>query len=163
MNIKNLEPYNMGTLKIKKQDALIAHEKANRNGKKLLENLLGKKTFVKNPKDRIKTIDDILEDNNVTMEQLNRMFENTPEHLKWQYVAELLCKSLNEDWTPDWDNSNEYKYYPWFKMSSSGFRCDGFDYWDSVSVVGSRLCFKSRDLAIYAGQQFTDVYKKFMI
>ena len=91
------------------------------------------------------------------------MFTNIPEHFKYQFIAELLCKSLNEDWTPDWDNSNEYKYYPWFKMGSSGFRFGDCDGWDAVSGVGSRLCFKSRKLAEYAGEQFEDVYKQFMI
>ncbi|WP_271730210.1 hypothetical protein, partial [Aquimarina algiphila] len=72
-------------------------------------------------------------------------------------------KSLNEGWLPDWDNGEYDKYYPWFKMSSSGFRYDGYGLRVSGSAVGSRLCFKSSELARYAGEQFTDVYRKFMI
>lgn len=117
----------------------------------------------KDIKERIKTIDDVLEDNNITEAQLDKMFANAPEHLKHQLIAELLCKSLNEGWEPNWDDSNEYKYYPWFKMGSPGFRFSDCDGWGTGSGVGSRLCFKNRDLAKYAGKTFTDLYKQFMI
>lgn len=77
----------------------------------------------------------------------------------------IITKALNEGWEPDWDNSNEYKYYPWFDMRSSGggfsFVGYGSDY--VVSSVGSRLCFKSRELARYAATQFLDIYKDFML
>ncbi|WP_407277374.1 hypothetical protein R5O20_02760 [Tenacibaculum maritimum] len=148
---------------IQKEAALKAHKNANSKGKTLLENLLGKKLFLKEVTSRIKTVADVLEDNNITQEQIDKMFANTPEHFKCQFIAELLCKSLNEGWTPNWDNPNEHKYYPWFKMGSSGFRFHDCDLWIPGSTVGSRLCFKSRKLAEYAGEQFEDLYKKFMI
>lgn len=151
------------TLEIKKDDALKAHENATSKGKELLENLLGKKTFLKKPMDRIKTIEDILEDNGLTSEEVDKMFEKAPEHLKYQFIAELLCKSLNEGWVPDWENNKWDKYFPWFVMGSSGFRYYDYGRWYTDSRVGSRLCFKSRELAKYAGQQFEDLYKKFMI
>ena len=112
----------METLQIKKDDALKAHENATSKGKTLLENLLGKKIFLKEVTERIKTIEDILEDNDMTQEKLDKMFAHLPIHLKYQYIAELLCKSLNEGWIPDWDDGNYNKYFPWFKMGSSGFR-----------------------------------------
>ncbi|MFL0083016.1 hypothetical protein R5N98_02750 [Tenacibaculum maritimum] len=148
---------------IQKEAALKAHKNANSKGKTLLENLLGKKLFLKEVTDRIKTVADVLEDNNITQEQIDKMFANTPEHFKCQFIAELLCKSLNEGWTPNWDNSNELKYYPWFKTGSSGFRLHGYSYWIAGSGVGSRLCFKCRKLAEYAGEQFEYLYKQFMI
>ena len=75
--------------------------------------------------------------------------------------VEVIVKALNEGWNPNWDDSNERKYYPWFKMSSSGV---GFSYYDfdrdfTLSSVGFRLVFKSSELAIYAGKQFTEIYK----
>ncbi len=75
-----------------------------------------------------------------------------------------IVKAFNEGWTPDWDNSNETKYYPWFKMSSSGvgFSSYVFVYARSVSAVGSRLVFKTKDLAITAGQKFTELYKQML-
>ena len=83
-------------------------------------------------------------------------------HLKLVIIAE----ALNEGWTPNWDDWDERKYYPWFDMegsSGSGFSfhvcvCDCSD-----SHVGSRLCFASRELAEYAGEQFTDLYKDYFV
>ncbi|CAA0170767.1 conserved hypothetical protein [Tenacibaculum maritimum] len=148
------------TIPIQKEAALKAYKNANSKGKTLLENLLGKKLFLKEVTDRIKTVADVLEDNNITQEKIEKMFAHTPERFKYQFIAELLCKSLNEGWCPKRDNSNEYKYYPLFKMDSSGFRFGGYAYW---RTVGSRLSFKSQKLAEYAGKQFEDLYKKIMI
>ncbi len=78
----------------------------------------------------------------------------------------IIAKAINGVWVPDWTNSNEYKYYPWFRMgSSSGV---GFSYFDCVnwaagSGVGSRLCFESREKAEYVGQQFEDLYKSYFV
>ncbi len=80
----------------------------------------------------------------------------------------IITKALNEGWEPDWSNFDECKYYPWFRMgvvsgSGSGFSAYVYDYAYSHSSVGSRLVFKSRDLAKYAGQQFEDIYKGFFL
>lgn len=121
------------------------------------------KATPKNVTDRIKTVDDVLADNGTSMKKIDAKFKDLPEHLKHQYIAELLCVSLNEGWTPDWSDSNEYKYFPWFEMGGSrGFRYDDCVRWYAHSGVGSRLCLKSRELAKYAGNQFTDTYKEFM-
>lgn len=78
--------------------------------------------------------------------------------------AMIFCRALNEGWWPDWNDSNEYKYFPIFNCSS-GF---GFEYsyafcWSANSAVGSRLCFKNEKLSMYAGKTITAVYKKIMI
>jgi len=127
----------------------------------------GKITFSKKPKnvmERIKIVDDVLADNGLTQREFDELCENLDEDEVAYRIVKLLAKSLNEGWTPNWNNSSEPKYFPWFEMSgSSGFRYDGCDYWCSNTVVGSRLAFKSRELCEYAGKQFTDVYKQFMV
>lgn len=126
----------------------------------------GEIRFKEKPKkvtDRIKTVADVLADNDMTQVQFDYLNGDTPDERAYK-ILKLLAKSLNEGWEPDWNNYNQYKYYPWFWMGgSSGFRFDGFVGWGSNSHVGSRLCFKSRELAEYAANQFTDVYKTFML
>lgn len=41
-----------------------------------------------------------------------------------------IAKALNEGWRPDWANSNEYKYWPWFVYNPAyaGFSCADTDY-----------------------------------
>ncbi len=79
----------------------------------------------------------------------------------------IINQAINgKDYTPDWSNSNEIKYYPWFIMGSSsgvGFAFGDFAYWLTGSNVGSRLCFQSREKALYAGKQFEDLYKSYFV
>jgi len=80
-----------------------------------------------------------------------------------QYQLSIIAEALNEGWTPDWKDSREYKYYPWFDMEDDNGSGLGLSYYDfgydgSASRVGSRLAFKSSDLARYAGEQFIGLY-----
>lgn len=77
------------------------------------------------------------------------------------YKLVIIARAINEDWKPDWNDYDETKYYPWFEMSSSGFRFFGVNCVCTDSGVGSRLCFKSRDLAEYAGKTFKKLYKDY--
>ncbi len=90
--------------------------------------------------------------------------EEHQEAIIAHYALIIIAEALNEGWKPNWGDSNEYKYYPYFDMRSGGSFDDAdCDCWDSDSYVGSRLCFKSQELAEYAGKQFEFIYKKLMI
>jgi hypothetical protein len=69
--------------------------------------------------------------------------------------------NLNKPWEPNWDNSDQYKYWPYFSMGSSGFgfSSSSYDLTYTDTSVGSHLCFESREQSNYAGQQFSDLYK----
>lgn len=130
------------------------------------DKLSGEIRFKETPKsvfDRIKSVEDVMTDNGLTREQFDESCEGlSPDEVAYR-ILKLLAKSLNEGWVPDWSNSNEYKYFPWFEMrGSSGFRFGGHGHWYSVSHVGSRLCFRTRELAEYAGKQFQHIYGQFM-
>lgn len=74
-----------------------------------------------------------------------------------------IIRVINENWQPDWSNTNQRKWYPWFKLSS-GFRFSysDFDYGRTNTTVGSRLCFESEEKSDYTATQFIDLYKKFL-
>ena len=121
-----------------------------------------------NNRESIKTFDDVLAklgntDSDVQdFNKLKAIFDGS-HHLVAYQKCVLISKALNDGWTPDWTDRN-FKYWPWFNMGSAsgGFSYYVFDYWDSTSSVGSRLCFKSSELAKYAGTQFEDIYKDFL-
>ena len=83
------------------------------------------------------------------------------------YQLMVIAEALNEGWTPDWSNGEWDKWHPWFDMddsSSAGrfsFHVAGNLY--SYSIVGSRLCFKSEELADYAGTQFLELYRELFV
>lgn len=126
----------------------------------------GEIKFKESPKDvksKIKTIEDVLEANGLTQKEFDKSCNGLEEDEAAYRLVKLIAKALNKGWEPDWDNSSQYKYFPWFYMGSSAFRSCDYANWLSGSNVGSRLCFKSRELAEYAGKQFEDVYKQFML
>ena len=154
------------TLEITRQAAIKAHDEASTKGKTLLENLFGKRVFQKDIKERIKTFDDVIRELGDDPEEFKNAISIMEEPDEIAYVKlKLIAKALNEGWTPDWSNGEWDKWYPWFKMddSSSAGRFSFLDsgHQRSDSTVGSRLCFKSKDLATYAGTQFLDIYKDF--
>lgn len=73
-----------------------------------------------------------------------------------------IATALNEGWTPDWQNSNQYKYVPYFRHDGTACVYYGYDLWTASCNGGSRLCFKSAELAKYAGEQFIDLYNEFL-
>lgn len=85
------------------------------------------------------------------------------------YKLTIITRALNEGWEPDFSNWNEYKYYNWFYVEenkdqrSSGFRFGDSDYSNSCTCIGSRLCFKNRELAKYATEQFKELYREYLL
>lgn len=105
----------------------------------------------------------------------------------------IITAALNQGWAPDWTNSDEWKYYPWFCLytedeyndldaddkerccrvvgrsgsnanAGGGLVCASAVYASSNSFAGSgsRLAFKTRELALYAGKQFVDLWCDFV-
>lgn len=82
------------------------------------------------------------------------------------YKLIIIAEALNEGWKPNWQDSDEYKYYPWFDMRNpAGVGCSDSVYAATFAIagIGSRLCLKTRELAIYFGQQFTDLHNESML
>jgi len=114
----------------------------------------------------IKTVEDAckqLGEKDKDVIQLRKLeaVDGLAEYILYNQIAVVITKALNDGWIGDWNNSNEYKYYPWFYLGDN-FHCHTYRSWDSYSDSSARLSLKSNELAIYVGKQFTEVYKKFM-
>jgi len=145
----------MEQIQIIKTNLLKAFNGADSNGKALLSDLFGKEIFSQKITDRVKTIADAC---NISGMELIVNPDDTEDEIAYKKLK-IITKALNEGWTPDWSNSNQYKWYPYFKMSGFGFSGTLYDYSYTTADVGSRLCFKSSELAEYAGKQFEEIYK----
>ena len=103
----------------------------------------------------------------------------------------IIAAALNEGWKPNY-TIEEYRYYPYyyfytkqeydnlsavekksccavgragFSTNAGGgfvFASANYAFSSSHTYHGSRLAFKSRELAEYAGKQFIDIYKDFV-
>ena len=84
---------------------------------------------------------------------------------------ETIAAALNEGWKPDWNNTDQYKYYPYFYIqenangATAGLSCARTSNaaTHTTANIGSRLCFYASRLARYAGNQFTDLYEQILI
>ena len=74
---------------------------------------------------------------------------------------EAIGRALNQSWKADWNDSGQQKWFPWFRVSPSGFSFLDTNYYCSHPSAGfaSRLCFVSDETAAYAGKQFIELYK----
>lgn len=103
----------------------------------------------------------------------------------------IIAEALNEGWRPEY-TEDEYRYYPWFGLYTQeeyddmddedkercrfvgrsvsyayaygGLVCASAIYGSahSYAVIGSRLAFKSRELAIYCGKQFIEIWINYL-
>ena len=141
-------------------------------------------------RDRIKTFEDAkreLGDEHPLVKEWN-LGDNLSADLEAYLKLRIIVAALNEGWKPKF-TTDEWRYYPYFylvtndeieKMDDdersrvvlrSSYNADAgggivyasasYDSSYAYTVDGSRLAFKNRDLAIYAGQQFIDIYAEY--
>jgi len=101
----------------------------------------------------------------------------------------IICAALNEGWKPEF-TEDECRYYPWFYLYTQADLDDmedsekkerrmidtgdyqtefaGFGYAysfdapsDTTADIGSRLCLRTSDLAVYCGKQFIELWTDF--
>lgn len=152
----------MQTLKISEAAAFNLYPTAAPEFKTMLEESFGKDFFSRKITDRVKTFDDACQALGKNVEEEVRAMIGLSIDESAYRKLKIIVEALNEGWKPDWTNGKWDKYYPWFNLSSgSGLRFFGYVDRASGSVVGSRLCYKSSELATYAGTQFIDIYSDF--
>ena len=120
-------------------------------------------------KDKVKSFEDACKVLDITpsVPVVTGIPEKYQKPLIANYQLMVIAEALNEGWTPDWSNGEWDKWYPWFDMDNSSsagrFSFRVADNRCSVSTVGSLLCFKSEELAYYAGTQFLELYRELFV
>ena len=156
----------MKTLQIEEKKALEIYKSASNEFKAILESTFGKEFFSQKIPDRVKSYEDAcaLTGENPVNEKKMLELGFTEDELHFR-IIKTITKALNEGWVPDWADSDQQKWFPWFDLSSGGFVFYDTTYGCSITRAGyaSRLCFKSKELAEYAGKQFTELYKGFIL
>jgi hypothetical protein len=118
----------------------------------------------------IKTYDDACKatgrDPNV-LPDVSPLPESDRDYLIAYYMLTVIAEALRGDWRPDWTDYDQGKYYPWFEVEADKERPAGFGFslthYGSTytsTYVGSRLCYPSAKIAMYAGEQFKELYLK---
>jgi len=114
----------------------------------------------------INSVDAAFKKQNLERLTLTDIPAKVPERfrLAWLRVYELFVvfEAINNGWVPDWNNQNEYKYFPWFEIKVSGsgfvFANSYSDYACTHSTVGSRLCTDRSEKALFIAEIFGKEY-----
>lgn len=115
----------------------------------------------------VKTIEDALKIEGKKLSQV--CHKDDTEDEKCYKQLKLITRVLNQGWKPNYNDMNERKWYVWgwikaskSKPSGFGFSYSNYDYTYSLATVGSRLCFKSEELAQHAFKHFEALYAGFL-
>lgn len=101
----------------------------------------------------------------------------------------IIAAALNEGWKPQF-TTDEYRYFPWFCLYTKSeidemneedksrvvyrsyysanavggvaYAITSYDSSSTHTVIGSRLAFKTRELAEYAGRQFVEIWADYV-
>lgn len=120
-------------------------------------------------------------------------FFSMSSDLKSYLQLRIICAALNEEWEPkfvegewryapyfflyakdefdkkteEWKKENNAVLFGGYAFNGSyaGFVSAYSDYSPSTTIahIGSRLCLKSRELAIYCGKQFADIWADYLL
>lgn len=180
----------MTQITVKAENAQKAYNVADDKTKEVLIALFGdclKPQDTRPIEERVKTYEDACMALGVEPQTYEDMPYDVAAYLKLRTIVE----ALNEGWLPQF-TEDEYRYYPWFYLytqeeiddmdedskkdlvrfggnayagSLAGFACScsSFAPWLTVAGLGSRLCFKTRELALYCGKQFVDIWADFCL
>lgn len=181
----------MSDIKIKKQNVLDAYRNASDEQRELLEHLFGRDVCKPlDVRERIKTFTDAAQAVGIDdPEEWEEHYSNLEPDILAYLKLRIITKALNEGWEPKFI-PGEYRWAPYFLLYTKeeiekidaekkarvvfrsvniAFANGGVSYAFANSAsanvnasFGSRLAFKSEELAEYAGKQFTEIYADFI-
>ena len=100
-----------------------------------------------------------------TVDKENTLYDTDSENISALKKLHHIIKVINNGWTPDWSNEDQYKYNPYFKVSpsGSGFSVSSYVYHFTYTNVSSRLLTDSSEKALYLANQFKDLYEQYLL
>lgn len=140
----------------------VYHSTATASDKKSLEEAFGVTFFKSKITDIIKSLEDIyiyLDINRELVIPFKNPSTKQERSINAMFDIQNISKVLNGNWVPDWENTDEYKYYPYFKKQElSGWVVDGYHFGSYTAVLCFGYYFKTEKLALFAGKTFIETY-----
>lgn len=175
----------MESIVLNKQNVEAAYKVADENMKVVLTALFGesavKPVRPEDVRERVKSYEDACKE--LGLPVVTDWENMTPDEVAY-IKLKTIVRALNEGWVPDWEDSDQYKYWVWFNMSDLNEwysrvvarSCDYSYSYGGVacaycsntstytsSFCGSRLAFRTRDLAIYCGNTFASLWAEYLL
>lgn len=136
--------------------------------KKALRRMFGKSVLVENIMDAVKSYEDACEFDGfepLTIDHFGFLPEQERECQFYEHQMNVINRVLCNGWVPDYSDSNQFKYWPYFYWDQNtaggpGFSCHDYFCAYSRSNVGARRVYPTKELAIYVGKQFISIHNK---
>ena len=127
-------------------------------------NVNGKETEITLTKEQLKQINNqnplqkVFDYHKTTEEEFNKLNGHLPKHLQGQILEAMMVEMYNKGEKPDWSNSNQSKYYPYFDMINFSYDDWYYDY--TLSHVPASVCFLRNEDLLEAVELYIDLYKQ---
>lgn len=154
-------------LKLSETKARQLYATADPELKAILEETFGTSALCQKITDRVKSYQDACRETGETPidECALRAAGLTDDDIAYR-MLKTINRALNQKWCANYSDGNQKKWFPYFdSLSSSGFAfLDAYcRYSAPYAGSASRLSFETSELAAYAGTQFLDLYKRFIL
>ncbi len=127
-------------------------------------NINGKETEITLTKEQLKQINNqnplqkVFDYHKTTEEEFNKLNSHLPKHLQGQILEAMMVEMYNKGEKPNWSNSNQNKYYPYFNMGN--FSYGGWYYGCAASYVPASSIFIRKEDLLEAVELYIDLYKQ---
>jgi len=122
------------------------------------------KTYVKEDLFSIKTYSEVCKKLGVeelTEKDFKQFGEDSKKMLAFHKIKNIE-KLFNGSWKPNWKNTSQYKWYPYFDINSSGGLGGVFFSSFFLSFRGSTGVYKDEKTASFVGETFIKIYEDLM-
>lgn len=150
--------------------------------KNVLATLFGKENCTEKPcysdYHNIKSIEDVCAALGIDKDEFEESIEDLPDDVQAFMWLRQVRNALNPKWKPNFADTNQWKYYPWFKVVpppagvGSAIRVS----YCGVSVLhsgtgaslayasyGGALASEKSEIAIWFGEHFADLWARFLV
>lgn len=156
-----------------KQQLRTLYASSSTEQKTLLEAIFGKDILTQsNITERIKTFQDACTEIGINHDEWIAEHAELPTRTLALQKLEIIAKAINDGWKYI-ANPDTLCHYPWFKLTAGNLVCNetytdciAYDSADkSITIMScpTSIAFSSAEIALYAGQQFLDIYRNFIL
>lgn len=115
---------------------------------------------------------EILEKNPEAKPDVSMLLEKDQKAFTSLFELTIIIEAQNKlnEWSVDWSNHHQGKYYPWMDVEEDKSKVSGFglSYYDddttlSGTIIGSRLVVGTSEEAEYIGREFIALYEDWFL
>lgn len=142
------------------------YQQTDQNGREMLIRIFGKEIFI-DKNDAIKLFEEFCERKGIDSKSV-LPYPNTKDRDQRRLNAFAMLMPMIDDrragYMPDFNNSDEKKWWPFFDMRDSGFVVAYSDYaWTfAYASGGSRLCLQSEKESDKCGRELLPIWNEFL-